>query len=339
MDTDPDPLCCCEYQNSHGERAHLLGLFCDCAELDDAVDKLISGVKIPSNRLSTILEVLEDRLRLPWPRGALKLPMDKISPWILVPMLFQIASYNWKTQLLVHGGLLPLVIFCKYKTCLKSYRPETKFFVSWSLATFGFLFYVYQIHIIGIFNLPKTISPLENLVLIGFLSGAIYSVYKIKTYNHHHTISRTFSSQTIEEKCKNNNNSSSTIPNYSTSTRFCKICSQIIPEKDHHCVWIDACISNHNMKYFLSFLASIFCSLVQAGLIFLTSVCLPLSEVGPFFLIPDRWCQRWNTHFEGDTNITWTAGIHCLILAIAILCLLVAKSVSHMYHLYHLLLK
>ena len=92
MDTDPDPLCCCEYQNSHGERAHLLGLFCDCAELDDAVDKLISGVKIPSNRLSTILEVLEDRLRLPWPRGALKLPMDKISPWILVPMLFQIGK-------------------------------------------------------------------------------------------------------------------------------------------------------------------------------------------------------------------------------------------------------
>ena len=164
---DPDPLCCCEYQNSHGERAHLLGLFCDCAELDDAFDKLISGVKIPSNRMSAILEVVEDRLRLPWPRGALKLPWDKISPWILVPFLFQLASLNWKTQLLVHGGLLPLVIFCKYKTCLKSYRPETKFFVSWSLATFGFLFYVYQIHIIGIFNLPKTISPLENLVLIG----------------------------------------------------------------------------------------------------------------------------------------------------------------------------
>ena len=164
---DQDPLCCCEYQNSHGQRAHLLGLFCDCAELDDAFDKLISRVKIPSNRTSAILQVVEDRLRLPWAGGALKLPVDKISPWILVPFLFQLASYSWKTQLLVHGGLLPLVIFCKYKTCLKSYRPETKFFVSWSLATFGYLFYVYQIHIIGIFNLPKTISPLENLVLIG----------------------------------------------------------------------------------------------------------------------------------------------------------------------------
>ena len=31
---DPDPLCCCEYQNTHGERAHLLGLFCDCEQIN-----------------------------------------------------------------------------------------------------------------------------------------------------------------------------------------------------------------------------------------------------------------------------------------------------------------
>ena len=117
--------------------------------------------------MGAILEVVEDRLRLPWPRGAKKLPIDKLTPWILIPMLFQIASQNWKTQVLVHGGLLPLVVFCKYKTCLKSYRPETKFFVSWSAATFGYLFYIYQFHVIGFINLPKTISPLENLILIG----------------------------------------------------------------------------------------------------------------------------------------------------------------------------
>ena len=151
-------------------------------------------------------------------------------------------------------------------------------------------------------------------LFLGFLSGAIYSVYKIKTYNH----------------CQGEPKSSI------ISRKYCKICSMTIPDKDHHCVWIDACISTPNMKYFLLFLFFIFCSLVQAGLIFLTSVCLPLSEVGPFLLIPDTWCLRWNTHFEGDTNITWTAGIHCLLLAIAILCLLVAKSVSHFYNIYYL---
>jgi hypothetical protein len=29
-----DPLCCCEYRNRRGERAHVLGLCCDCEDLD-----------------------------------------------------------------------------------------------------------------------------------------------------------------------------------------------------------------------------------------------------------------------------------------------------------------
>ena len=167
LDDDPDPLCCCEYRNVHGERSHLCGLLCDCSELDDTFDKLFSRKKLPPNRLGAILEVVEDRLRIPWPRGAIKLPVDKISPWILIPALFQFASYGFKTQVIVHGALIPLVVFCKYKTCLKSYRPKTKFFLSWSAATFSYLFYIYQIHIIGFYILPKTVSPLENLVLIG----------------------------------------------------------------------------------------------------------------------------------------------------------------------------
>ena len=156
-------------------------------------------------------------------------------------------------------------------------------------------------------------------LFLGFLTGAAYSLYKIKTYNHNLSLGERNSNHEDHEKVK---------------PRHCKICELTIPEKDHHCVWIDACISNPNMNYFLAFLTFICCSLVQAGLIFLTSVCLPLNEVGPFFLIPDRWCQRWNTHFEGDLNITWTAGIHCLLLALAIFCLLVAKSLSYLHHIY-----
>ena len=45
---DTDPLCCCEYNNVHGERAHLCGLLCDCAELDDAFDKAFKGNEIDS---------------------------------------------------------------------------------------------------------------------------------------------------------------------------------------------------------------------------------------------------------------------------------------------------
>jgi hypothetical protein len=43
-------LCCCEYVNSDGERSHLCQLFCDCAEVDDAFDRLISGRGMPVGR-------------------------------------------------------------------------------------------------------------------------------------------------------------------------------------------------------------------------------------------------------------------------------------------------
>ena len=56
-----EELCCCEYVNSHGQRSHLMALFCDCAELDDAVDRLFKGASIPSTRSNEIMNTIEDR--------------------------------------------------------------------------------------------------------------------------------------------------------------------------------------------------------------------------------------------------------------------------------------
>ena len=56
-----EDLCCCEYINSHGERSHLMGLFCDCSELDDAVDRIFKGLAIPTSRPNEIMSVIEDR--------------------------------------------------------------------------------------------------------------------------------------------------------------------------------------------------------------------------------------------------------------------------------------
>ena len=59
-DTD-QPLCCCEYINSRGERAHLFGLFCDCTEVDDFVDRVVKGLPVPTTRNQEILATIEDR--------------------------------------------------------------------------------------------------------------------------------------------------------------------------------------------------------------------------------------------------------------------------------------
>ena len=59
-----DPLCCCEYINSKGERSHLLALFCDCAEVDDMVDRLVKGLPVPNSRNEEIMAAIEDRYRV-----------------------------------------------------------------------------------------------------------------------------------------------------------------------------------------------------------------------------------------------------------------------------------
>ena len=56
-----DPLCCCEYVNAKGERSHLLALFCDCAEVDDMVDRLVKGLPVPNSRNEEIMATIEDR--------------------------------------------------------------------------------------------------------------------------------------------------------------------------------------------------------------------------------------------------------------------------------------
>ena len=155
--------------------------------------------------------------------------------------------------------------------------------------------------------------------IAGFVMGAMYSVYKLKSYDHHYQVLQQQQSDSF-----NGSNQTPILPK-----RFCKICLTNIIGKDHHCVWLDVCISEDNFPYFLSFLACIFMSLVLSGLIFLTSICLPLREIGPV-LIPDLMCLRWNTHFEGNPKLTFTAGIHCFLLAIPILLLFIVKGAPYL---------
>ena len=50
---------------------------------------------------------------------------------------------------------------------------------------------------------------------------------------------------------------------YNVNGRYCRICQHHVPGKDHHCVWVDACISRRNFYPFVIFLACIFFTLVH----------------------------------------------------------------------------
>ena len=104
------------------------------------------------------------------------------------------------------------------------------------------------------------------------------------------------------------------------ATRYCRVCASNIPEKDHHCVWLDACISKINFCSFVTFLFCIFVTLVHSGLLFLTSVCDSVREFslwsgGRFVVLVPTNCWGFNHRFEGDPGLAFAAGIHCMCLS------------------------
>ena len=73
------------------------------------------------------------RFRIPWKGGARKVRLDLVLPWIIVPFNLLFCSINLACLLFVHGILMPLTIYITYRFCLRSVRPQTKFFPWWSI--------------------------------------------------------------------------------------------------------------------------------------------------------------------------------------------------------------
>ena len=125
-------------------------------------------------------------------------------------------------------------------------------------------------------------SPWENLCLILFICGALYAIFTVKERASY--VSSSLAYAKSEDKWQNKNMSDRNFvmstpkqshhnQTYFQHSRYCRICQHNVPGKDHHCVWIDACISRVNIYPFIAFLVCIFLTLVHAGLLFLTSVC------------------------------------------------------------------
>ena len=136
-----------------------------------------------------IITVAEDRLRLPFKGGALKVPLGesfankswslspklisgKILPFQILPFLLYISSLH-PLLLLLSSLSLPLIFFVALRILFK-HRPQTQFFLYWSYSSAGrviftqnyfqnicsgCLIYLYEVKLVGLFwDLPKIVS-------------------------------------------------------------------------------------------------------------------------------------------------------------------------------------
>lgn len=262
---DVSGLCCCEYHTCQGERAHLLQLCCDCEALDSAVDSLVSGRGVKSDTVREILDVVEERVRIPWRGGAVQLPLSAALPVLLVPGLLWLASLHPALAALTFLLLLP-ALFLVAVRCIVKHKPKTKFFVRWSAVTAAYLLYVYEVKAVGTFwDLPKLISWWENLVLVLAMAAAALSCWKLKM---------DFARGAAAE--------------VGDTVRMCRVCEVGVAGRDHHCVWLDMCVHRGNLELFAVFLAATALTTGHLALLLTSSAC-PGRLLGPVLLPAVCW--------------------------------------------------
>eukprot|EP00092_Neocalanus_flemingeri_P031726 GFUD01034460.1.p1 GENE.GFUD01034460.1~~GFUD01034460.1.p1 ORF type:complete len:315 (-),score=88.44 GFUD01034460.1:65-1009(-) len=293
LEPDPSPLCCCEYHNNSGERSHLLALCCDCEALDQAVDRMVSGREVKSDMVREIIDVVEERLRFPWKNGAIQIPLGKILPLVMLPTMLWLATLHPYLVVITFLLVLPSVFLIAVRTVIR-HRPKTQFFLFWSYTSTAYLFYVYQVKCVGLFwDLPKVISWWENLVLVGGSALSIGCYRKMK-----------------KESRKRRN----------SDGRICRICEEQVVGKDHHCVWLDMCISSTNKKTFLLFLSTTIMTATHLALL-LTSTACPGQLVGPILLPELCW------PYKDNDRLLLVAGLYSGLVA-GLLALLLGEQVS-----------
>ncbi|CAG0893931.1 unnamed protein product [Cyprideis torosa] len=161
-----EPLCCCEYFNGRGERAHLCETFCDCSELDDMFDRLIRRVPVPPGLRSQFHSLVEDRLRIPWPGGAKQIPLD-VAFTGLIPLFLVLASFGLVCSCVFLPLLAVAIVFIHRQLVL----PRLPFLSFMTLLWISLASYLYWV------KSRLIVTYEENAVIMAMLLGTLYSAH------------------------------------------------------------------------------------------------------------------------------------------------------------------
>lgn len=167
METDPSPLCCCEFRNVHGQRTHILAFCCECDELDNAVDQCLKGNRVPREKLNAIASVISDRIRIPWFNGALKVEIDAVAPSLFLAISLHFASYSFVFTVLALI-YVPVFILVYYVYVLNQ-RKKSWFFVSWGLTSLVGIFSLYLLYVAPFYSYYNSAFVSAGFVLVLWL--------------------------------------------------------------------------------------------------------------------------------------------------------------------------
>lgn len=236
---DEGPLCCCEYLNRHGERAHVLGLCCACEEIDRAADDLVHG-QVPSrDRIDEALLELDDRLRLPTPGGAVHLGVAGTLPWFILPWPLLFGAISARMLLVCAVALVPALAFW-HRRVLRL-RRRTGFLFWWQLASIAYECTAYTL----LLALHQTRA--ETALFFIPLVTSMLLLFRMQC------VDATSARGAADEAGAN------------ARAARCPVSGHLVPRYDHYCAWTDRPICAANHRAYFGFVATLLLCVLVGG--------------------------------------------------------------------------
>lgn len=238
-----DALCCCEYYDRHGNRAHVLQLCCACEEFDEAANRLLCGNGVGRDLVDEIVREIDDRLRVPLPGGAWHIGVPGMVPWVLLPPLLLIGGYSAFMLALMAVAILPSLLWWHRRSL--RLRKRTTFLLSWMLASLGFEALVYVLALR--FGFLRQ-SPLATAAFAAPLALTLVFFVIVKRVDPTNALDAADAAGAVARGA------------------VCAVCAVRVPRYDHYCAWVDEPIGSANHRAYLAFVASMFLTCAIGGL-------------------------------------------------------------------------
>ncbi|RUS80150.1 hypothetical protein EGW08_012073 [Elysia chlorotica] len=353
-----EPLCCCEYINMHGEKTHILGICCDCEALDDTFDKIFKCEPVPDSTVDKLLSVLGDRLRVPtfFGAGAVKVRPDILTPILVVPSCLYLATLHPVMTIAVFAFMPCFIVFFHALWRRAQQDAPTFFFYSWGLTSVISAYVVFQCFVVAF----REVLLWEILMVFTMMLVMFYFLYLTRRnpdlqrivlkprQGHKRTQSNMPHIKTMKPSSSSTSITIAETSNMDSNVKwmdsrtgagkaegpprsgFCKICDAYITVRDHHCVWINACIGASNHRYFLLAMLMFIITGSYACHLTFTTICTPTMYFD-WFLLPNdcRWLYAdFLTSICFVTALYAAIGVSCMCVAFIYQFALISQNVT-----------
>ena len=239
---------CCEYVNNRGKTKHVFQLFCECNEVDESLEQIMTTGRIPNRTMCLRLEQdISDRIRFPWYGGALKL-----SIWFfLVPILF---TLEYVIACLTLSPIIVSLLFNVWILWLSVRAMKTADSARSNMHVFYTGYALFQVGLLYYQRFAGGVSNTINYFVVLPLATTIVASYFCL---------RNVDPGTIVSMAPPEQNDKAALAKYyvlhsADRAKYCRIADVGVAHYDHFCIWVGRPIGRDNKRWFLLFCWSVF---------------------------------------------------------------------------------